>query len=163
LDLQFFQNEYEIAERVLGIGGFGRVHLAVNKLTGEQLACKIIGISHLTGDVLKLQGMERPKELDAAEDLRVRREGRKFVKKVMRQLKTHDKEHEILAKLDHVSRSQTTSRRSHILSLTQNIPTAQHHQPPPSDENKHRHVRASPNLLSHQSRIFILTWFAHPH
>jgi protein-serine/threonine kinase len=108
-DLQFFQNEYEIAERVLGVGGFGRVHLAVNKVTGEQLACKVISISHLTREVVKLQGMERPELGDPAEDLRLRRGGRKHIEKIMRQMKTHDKEHEILAKLDHVS-SQTTSR-----------------------------------------------------
>ncbi|KAG4305391.1 hypothetical protein PORY_000947 [Pneumocystis oryctolagi] len=41
-DKQVFQDKYEITPRLLGLGGFSEIYMAIDKSTGKQVACKII-------------------------------------------------------------------------------------------------------------------------
>ncbi|GES65913.1 serine/threonine protein kinase [Aspergillus terreus] len=41
---QVFEHEYKITTRLLGSGGYGQVHMAYDKATGQQFACKIIDL-----------------------------------------------------------------------------------------------------------------------
>ncbi|KAG5440134.1 hypothetical protein PCANB_001703 [Pneumocystis canis] len=41
-DVQVFQDKYEITPRLLGLGGFSEIYMAIDKSTGKQVACKII-------------------------------------------------------------------------------------------------------------------------
>ncbi|CCJ29745.1 unnamed protein product [Pneumocystis jirovecii] len=41
-DKEVFRDKYEITPRLLGLGGFSEIYMAVEKSTGKQVACKII-------------------------------------------------------------------------------------------------------------------------
>jgi protein-serine/threonine kinase len=42
--MQLFKNNYNVTQRVLGSGAYGRVHMAYQTATGQQLACKIVDL-----------------------------------------------------------------------------------------------------------------------
>ncbi|KTW25659.1 hypothetical protein T552_03519 [Pneumocystis carinii B80] len=41
-DIEIFQDKYEITPRLLGLGGFSEIYMAIDKITGKQVACKVI-------------------------------------------------------------------------------------------------------------------------
>ncbi|QSL65312.1 hypothetical protein MERGE_002622 [Pneumocystis wakefieldiae] len=41
-DIEMFQDKYEITPRLLGLGGFSEIYMAIDKITGKQVACKVI-------------------------------------------------------------------------------------------------------------------------
>lgn len=43
-EMKIFEDEYKITTRLLGSGGYGQVHMAYDKATGQQFACKIIDL-----------------------------------------------------------------------------------------------------------------------
>lgn len=54
--LQHFSSRYEIRNRVLGSGGFGKVLVAIHRKTQRQLACKIVDLTHIYAK-LEAQGL----------------------------------------------------------------------------------------------------------
>lgn len=46
-EAQHFSSRYEIRNRVLGSGGFGKVLVAIHRKTQRQLACKIVDLTHI--------------------------------------------------------------------------------------------------------------------
>ena len=55
--LQYFSSRYEIGNRVLGSGGYGKVLVAIHRKTQCQLACKIVDLAHIYAN-LEAQGLQ---------------------------------------------------------------------------------------------------------
>ncbi|OCK84006.1 kinase-like protein [Lepidopterella palustris CBS 459.81] len=46
-ETQHFQLRYRITNRALGVGGYGKVFVAIHQKTRRQLACKVVDLSHI--------------------------------------------------------------------------------------------------------------------
>lgn len=110
--LQTFEGQYVITKRKLGSGAYGQVHMAVNKKTGQQVACKIVDIRGLRKRLECLEAMPSTVNADdlaididnyaqeqESTEWRKRRYQLKYIKD---KLKIYDREAEILEKLCHV-------------------------------------------------------------
>lgn len=65
---RLFSDQYLITSRVLGMGGYGKVMVAVDQKTQRQLACKVIDIHYLYRDLLTLNPrLHRIKDKDIPE------------------------------------------------------------------------------------------------
>lgn len=58
-EAQYFSSRYEIGNRVLGSGGYGKVLVAIHRKTQRQLACKIVDLAHIYAN-LEAQGLRSP-------------------------------------------------------------------------------------------------------
>ncbi|KAI0128462.1 kinase-like domain-containing protein [Xylariales sp. AK1849] len=45
-EVKIFSDRYAITDRIIGTGGFGRIHLAIEVKTGRQLVCKILNLDN---------------------------------------------------------------------------------------------------------------------
>lgn len=101
---QAIEHKYTITQRILGSGAYGKVHMAFQKGTGQQFACKIIDLRVM-----------KEKFVQEAEEKRQSRFFKEFpvtkseVTAVLRprnleeKLAVYDREAEILSGLSHVS------------------------------------------------------------
>lgn len=64
MPLQRFQKSYVITQRMLGSGAYGKVHMAFNRSTGRQFACKIVDLQAVRAD---LQAQAREAQADSGE------------------------------------------------------------------------------------------------
>lgn len=106
---QRFECEYRVTPRKLGAGAYGQVHMAFERKTAQQVACKIIDIRVLR----KKNGRSRRSETPIrAADVDMRKEISKIKKwselqrKKMyteQKLRVYQREAEILEKVQHVS------------------------------------------------------------
>ena len=48
-----FEDQFKVTSQKLGSGAYGQVHMAFNKSTGQQLACKIVDLRALKNKVIR--------------------------------------------------------------------------------------------------------------
>ncbi|KAL1860156.1 hypothetical protein Plec18167_004270 [Paecilomyces lecythidis] len=112
MEMKTFEGQYVITKRKLGSGAYGQVHMAVNKKTGQQVACKIVDIRGLRKRLECLEAMPSTVNADdlaididnyaqeqESTEWRKRRYQLKYIKD---KLKIYDREAEILEKLCHI-------------------------------------------------------------
>ncbi|THC93864.1 hypothetical protein EYZ11_006646 [Aspergillus tanneri] len=105
--LQVFENMYTVTQRKLGSGAYGQVHMAFEKETGQQLACKIIDLRALSDKFFReaeeqQSRLFKKKLLYSSTGIMASREFKKpFSKKVLEKLKVYNREAKILANLSH--------------------------------------------------------------
>lgn len=88
-DIEHFDDRYDITERLLGTGQYGKVYLARERATLRQLACKIVDLNS-TGEEIPSESWTERCRRAAGEKTRL-----------LREIK-------MLAKLSHVSRIAST-------------------------------------------------------
>ncbi|KAA8641836.1 FHA domain-containing serine/threonine-protein kinase [Aspergillus tanneri] len=107
VEMRVFENMYTVTQRKLGSGAYGQVHMAFEKETGQQLACKIIDLRALSDKFFReaeeqQSRLFKKKLLYSSTGIMASREFKKpFSKKVLEKLKVYNREAKILANLSH--------------------------------------------------------------
>ncbi|PLB34098.1 FHA domain-containing serine/threonine-protein kinase [Aspergillus candidus] len=132
--VEAFADKYTITQRVLGSGAYGKVYMAFNKETGQQLACKIIDLRNVR-DKLAVQdgeqisgffqkhGQQNPQSkcgVFAAREVRQRS------RDLRRRLEVYDREAKILEGLSHpnIISIEKVIRSSSTIYIFQDLVTA---------------------------------------
>ncbi|GIC89677.1 FHA domain-containing serine/threonine-protein kinase [Aspergillus udagawae] len=103
VEMRVFEDQYTITQRKLGSGAYGQVHMAFNRETGQQLACKIVDLRILKDRVLEEFDGQRSRffEMDLDRVVAVRVHNGHMARKVQEKLEIYDREARILARLCH--------------------------------------------------------------
>lgn len=105
---QIFDEEYEIKDRPIGVGGFSNVFLAWDKLKSRQVACKVI---HGGEPKRELEDLDKHKtDNNPIAQLSRQKRRQSLIECVELDTKYFEREIEILRKLSHVSSSKTTGK-----------------------------------------------------
>lgn len=118
---QIFKDQYAITPRKLGSGAYGRVHMAIDKEGGRQLACKIVDLRMIRRRIEKLEELKQKSSRifqnadghggpsikiskgGTAKLVAVRQMGRSASRGIREKLKVYDREARVLERLCHVS------------------------------------------------------------
>ncbi|KAL2010194.1 hypothetical protein VTN00DRAFT_6001 [Thermoascus crustaceus] len=112
-EMKSFEKQYTITNRKLGSGAYGQVHMAINKETGQQVACKVVDIRGLRRKLQQLEAQKstsfRNSRKPAAEvnDHAQVEEVNKWTRRnyqtkyIEKKIKVYDREAEILENLRH--------------------------------------------------------------
>ncbi|KAJ5992671.1 serine/threonine protein kinase [Penicillium sp. IBT 35674x] len=113
-EMATFSEEYVITDRVIGAGGFGRVHMATHTSTGRQVACKMVDLQALRAActaavdaAIRREALARSNSpgvpskasVDSPSTIAIRRE--RFESRIQAKLAVHTQEPRILAGLNH--------------------------------------------------------------
>lgn len=104
VEMRVFEDQYTITQRKLGSGAYGQVHMAFNKVTGQQLACKIVDLRTLKDRVIEdFEGQKsRFFGMDTDRIIAARAHNGYIARKIHEKLEIYDREARILARLCHV-------------------------------------------------------------
>lgn len=104
VEMRVFEDQYTITQRKLGSGAYGQVHMAFNKVTGQQLACKIVDLRTLKDRVIEdFEGQKsRFFGMDTDRIVAARAHNGYIARKIHEKLEIYDREARILARLCHV-------------------------------------------------------------
>lgn len=116
-DLKVFQDQYTITLRKLGSGAYGQVHMAYNKESGQQLACKIVDLRAVRDRAAKEieeqkskffrtkwhESMAMKSNGKGAELVAVREMENSLSKRIQDKLDIYHREARVLESLSHVS------------------------------------------------------------
>ncbi|GIK00317.1 hypothetical protein Aspvir_004339 [Aspergillus viridinutans] len=103
VEMRVFEDQYTITQRKLGSGAYGQVHMAFNRETGQQLACKIVDLRTLKDRVLEEFDGQRSRffEMDTDRVVAARTHCGYIARKIQEKLEVYDREARILARLCH--------------------------------------------------------------
>lgn len=103
VEMRVFEDQYTITQRKLGSGAYGQVHMAFNKVTGQQLACKIVDLRTLKDRVIEdFEGQKsRFFGMDTDRIVAARAHNGYIARKIHEKLEIYDREARILARLCH--------------------------------------------------------------
>jgi serine/threonine protein kinase len=99
--LQAFSHEYVITRRKLGSGAYGQVHMAYNKSTGQQFACKIVNLLAVKHQLAKVG--EARHELAFGKNISAKMKDSYVRFQLQETLEKYHREAKILETLQHVS------------------------------------------------------------
>lgn len=116
-DVKVFQDQYTITLRKLGSGAYGQVHMAYNKESGQQLACKIVDLRAVRDRAAKEieeqkskffrnkwhESMAMKGKNEGAELVAVREMEDCLSKRIQDKLDIYHREAKVLESLSHVS------------------------------------------------------------
>lgn len=120
--LKVFQEQYVITPRKLGSGAYGRVHMAYNKESGQQIACKVVDLRAMRDRATKeveeqksklfrnkwQASMAKNKNDRPAGIVSVRGLENYLSKKIQEKLDIYHREAKVLENLSHVSSTWVT-------------------------------------------------------
>ncbi|PKY06221.1 kinase-like protein [Aspergillus campestris IBT 28561] len=132
--VQAFADKYTITQRVLGSGAYGKVHMAFNKETGQQLACKIIDLRSVRNKLALQEGeqisgyFQKHGQQNSQSQCGVFavREVRQRSRDLRRRLEVYDREAKILEGLSHpnIISIEKVIRSSSTIYIFQDLVTA---------------------------------------
>lgn len=100
--MQMFKNSYCITQRVLGSGAYGRVQMAYQTATGQQIACKIVDVKKVKDNIAEeLEAIRRSRFFQSESEITTSHRPVSIEEKIA----TYYREAEILSKMSHVSYS----------------------------------------------------------
>ncbi|EAW12828.1 FHA domain-containing serine/threonine-protein kinase [Aspergillus clavatus NRRL 1] len=128
VEMRVFEDQYTITQRKLGSGAYGKVHMAFDKQTGQQLACKIIDLRRLKETVIE-ECQQWTSRFFAKRTNRVlaARESDEYIsRKIQEKLEVYGREVNILARLCHpnIISVERVIRSSNTIYLFQDLVTA---------------------------------------
>ncbi|KAG2016763.1 hypothetical protein GB937_006243 [Aspergillus fischeri] len=128
VEMRVFEDQYTITQRKLGSGAYGQVHMAFNKVTGQQLACKIVDLRILKDRVIEGFDGQRSRffGMDTDRVGAARAHHGYIARKIQEKLEIYDREARILARLSHANiiRVEKVIRSSNTIYLFQDLVTA---------------------------------------
>ncbi|KAB8236015.1 kinase-like domain-containing protein [Aspergillus alliaceus] len=105
--MRVFEDQYKVTSQKLGSGGFGQVHMAFRKDTGQQLACKIVDLRDLRNRIVREAEDERSRYFTengvsiSGNRVLVARFYDSLQKKIQEKLEVYNREARILESLCH--------------------------------------------------------------
>lgn len=103
--MQMFKNSYRVTRRVLGSGAYGRVQMAYQTVTGQQVACKIVDLKKVKDNyAAELENNQRSRFFQSTSDIPMNH----GPQSVEERIAVYYREAEILSKMSHVSYSSSS-------------------------------------------------------
>lgn len=100
--MQMFKNSYCVTQRVLGSGAYGRVQMAYQTATGQQIACKIVDLRKVKDNITaELENIQRSRFFQSTSEIPMSHRPQSVEERIA----VYYREAEILSKMSHVSYS----------------------------------------------------------
>lgn len=97
-----FKNSYCVTDRMLGSGAYGRVQMAYQTATGQQIACKIVDLRKVKINLAaELEDIQRSRFFQSASEIPMSHRPQSIEERIA----VYYREAEILSKMSHVSYS----------------------------------------------------------